>query len=202
MEAIDDAGLRGQAHPCDYLNFFCLGNRETPRPGEYVPPVKPEEGTDYWRAQASLDDEYVIVGSANLNERSLAGNRDSEIAQGSYQPAHLNGSDGGRALGVVHAFRTSLWHEHLMNDVGAGAGVAVSAEPESVECVHAVRRTRSCGMRTRRTGWRTCGGTCCRSRSACRVREVTDLPADGCFPDTKAPVKGRKSATLPAILTT
>ncbi|KAI4990346.1 hypothetical protein ZWY2020_038709 [Hordeum vulgare] len=94
MEAIDDAELRGQAHPCDYLNFFCLGNREARRPAEYVPPANPEKGTDYWRAQASrrspiyvhaklmiVDDEYVIVGSANLNERSLAGNQDSEIAQ-------------------------------------------------------------------------------------------------------------------------
>jgi phospholipase D1/2 len=60
-----------------------------------------------------VDDEYVIVGSANLNERSLAGNRDSEIAQGSYQPAHLNGPGGGRAQSIVHAFRMLLWHEHL-----------------------------------------------------------------------------------------
>ncbi|KAM0866858.1 hypothetical protein ACQ4PT_042370 [Festuca glaucescens] len=217
MEAIDDAGLRGQAHPCDYLNFFCLGNRETPRPGEYVPPVKPEEGTDYWRAQASrrgpiyvhaklmiVDDEYVIVGSANLNERSLAGNRDSEIAEGSYQPAHLNGRDGGRARGVVHAFRMSLWHEHLMDNVGAGAGAAVFAEPESVECVHAVRRAAEAlwDAYTRDRVEDLRGHLLTFPISVSEFGEVTDLPADGCFPDTKAPVKGRKSATLPAILTT
>lgn len=35
-----------------------------------------------------VDDEYVIVGSANINQRSLAGSRDTEIAMGSYQPHH------------------------------------------------------------------------------------------------------------------
>lgn len=33
-----------------------------------------------------VDDEYVILGSANINERSMAGSRDTEIAMGSYQP--------------------------------------------------------------------------------------------------------------------
>lgn len=33
-----------------------------------------------------VDDEYVIVGSANINQRSLAGSKDTEIAMGAYQP--------------------------------------------------------------------------------------------------------------------
>lgn len=33
-----------------------------------------------------VDDEYVILGSANINQRSLAGTRDTEIAMGAYQP--------------------------------------------------------------------------------------------------------------------
>lgn len=33
-----------------------------------------------------VDDEYVIVGSANINQRSLEGTRDTEIAMGAYQP--------------------------------------------------------------------------------------------------------------------
>ncbi|KAF7072674.1 hypothetical protein CFC21_077775 [Triticum aestivum] len=218
MQAIDDAGLRGQAHPCDYLNFFCLGNREAPRPGgEYVPPAKPEKGTDYWRAQASrrapiyvhaklmiVDDEYVIVGSANLNERSLAGNRDSEIAQGSYQPAHLNGPGGGRARGLVHGFRMSLWHEHLMSHMCAGAGEDVFLEPESAECVGAVRRAAEAlwDAYTRDRVEDLRGHLLPFPISVSEFGEVADRTADGCFPDTRAPVKGRKSATLPAILTT
>lgn len=33
-----------------------------------------------------VDDEYVILGSANINQRSMEGTRDSEIAMGAYQP--------------------------------------------------------------------------------------------------------------------
>uniref|UniRef100_A0A0D3H6Y4 Phospholipase D n=1 Tax=Oryza barthii TaxID=65489 RepID=A0A0D3H6Y4_9ORYZ len=237
-KAIDDAGLRGQAHPCDYLNFFCLGNREAPRPGEYSPPETPDVDTDYWRAQvnrrfpiyvhaklmialfnlchgsshlcrrlttvffSAVDDEYVMVGSANLNERSLAGNRDSEIAQGSYQPAHLNGGPRGRARGLVHAFRMSLWHEHLMGHAGGGGSVFL--EPESAECVRAVRRAAEAtwDAYTRDTMEDLPGHLLPFPITVSEFGEVADLTADGCFPDTTAPVKGRRSLKLPAILTT
>ncbi|KAL6655573.1 hypothetical protein ACP70R_006399 [Stipagrostis hirtigluma subsp. patula] len=218
MKAIDDAGLRGQVHPCDYLNFFCLGNREAPRPGEYSPPETPEKDTDYWRAQVNrrapiyvhaklmiVDDEYVMVGSANLNERSLAGNRDSEIAQGSYQPAHLNGPCG-RARGQVHGFRMSLWHEHFMGRHAAGEDVdaGVFLEPESVDCVRAVRQAaeRLWDAYTQDRVEDLPGHLLPFPITVSEFGEVADLPADGCFPDTRAPVKGWKAAKLPAILTT
>ena len=35
-----------------------------------------------------VDDEYVILGSANINERAMAASRDTEIAMGAYQPHH------------------------------------------------------------------------------------------------------------------
>jgi hypothetical protein len=35
-----------------------------------------------------VDDEYVIIGSANINQRSLEGTRDTEIAMGAYQPLY------------------------------------------------------------------------------------------------------------------
>lgn len=35
-----------------------------------------------------VDDEYVLVGSANINQRSLDGSRDTEIAVGAYQPTY------------------------------------------------------------------------------------------------------------------
>lgn len=35
-----------------------------------------------------VDDEYVILGSANINQRSMEGTRDTEIAMGAYQPQH------------------------------------------------------------------------------------------------------------------
>ena len=37
-----------------------------------------------------VDDEYILIGSANINQRSLSGERDSEIAMGGYQPGKLN----------------------------------------------------------------------------------------------------------------
>lgn len=33
-----------------------------------------------------MDDEYILMGSANINQRSLEGTRDTEIAMGAYQP--------------------------------------------------------------------------------------------------------------------
>jgi len=35
-----------------------------------------------------VDDEYVISGSANINQRSMDGSRDTEIAMGGFQPRH------------------------------------------------------------------------------------------------------------------
>ena len=35
-----------------------------------------------------VDDEYVLIGSANINQRSMDGSRDTEIAMGAYR-VHL-----------------------------------------------------------------------------------------------------------------
>lgn len=63
-KAIVEAGLKGKAHPSDYLNFFCLGNREVPRQGDYVPSDHPQEGTDYSRAQ--INRRFLIYVHAKL----------------------------------------------------------------------------------------------------------------------------------------
>lgn len=62
--AIKEAGLARKTHPTDYLNFFCLGNREKKQPGEYVPPEKPEPETDYWKAQVNR--RFLIYVHAKL----------------------------------------------------------------------------------------------------------------------------------------
>jgi len=59
-----------------------------------------------------VDDEYVILGSANINQRSLAGSRDTEIAMGAYQPhyawstknRHPHGQVRGLALKIMPSF--------------------------------------------------------------------------------------------------
>lgn len=110
--------------PRNYLSFFCLGNRETMQPGEYIPVQKPEPNTNYSRAQQArrfmiyihskmmiVDDEYIIIGSANINQRSMDGGRDSEIAMGAFQPNHLATEQPAR--GQIFGFRMALWREHL-----------------------------------------------------------------------------------------
>ncbi|XP_026659115.2 phospholipase D delta-like isoform X2 [Phoenix dactylifera] len=86
-------------HPQDYLNFYCLGNRELLPEGAIQSTNQPLEKTAvvlsqkyqrfmiYVHAKGMIvDDEYVILGSANINQRSLDGSRDTEIAMGAYQP--------------------------------------------------------------------------------------------------------------------
>ena len=53
-----------------------------------------------------MDDSYIIVGSANINQRSQDGARDTELAMGAFQPAL-------RDRGGVYGFRMSLWREQV-----------------------------------------------------------------------------------------
>lgn len=91
------------AHPQDYLNFYCLGNREQCEDqvsnsgnhsssnggGSISASQKHGRFMIYVHAKGMIvDDEYVILGSANINQRSMAGSRDTEIAMGAYQPHH------------------------------------------------------------------------------------------------------------------
>ena len=88
--------------PTDYLMFYCLGKRETKdqRPDHLE---DPEEDTPACLAVKSLrhpiyvhsklmivDDDYIIIGSANINQRSMAGSRDTEIAMGASQPDFMS----------------------------------------------------------------------------------------------------------------
>ncbi|CAO2151033.1 unnamed protein product [Urochloa humidicola] len=136
------------ADPRDYLTFFCLGNRETKLevPREYEPKGHPPLGSDYDRAQKArrtmiyvhsklmiVDDEYIIIGSANINQRSMDGGRDTEIAMGAYQPAYLN-ANGQVAKGQIHGLRMSLWYEHLAELKDE------FKDPGSLKCVRMVNK--------------------------------------------------------------
>ena len=143
----------------------------------------------------SVDDEYVIIGSANLNQRSQEGDRDTEMAMGAYQPFHLAAQHPAR--GQVHGFRMALWFEHL------GRLDDAFLQPWSVDCIRMVKSIAD-------EHWAMWAGD-----------EVVDLPGhlatfpvaigeDGslsnlpgfeCFPDTDAKILGTKSDELPSILT-
>lgn len=49
-----------------------------------------------------VDDEYVVIGSANINQRSMEGTRDTEIAMGAYQPQHTWARKQSGPRGQVH----------------------------------------------------------------------------------------------------
>ncbi|GJN31685.1 hypothetical protein PR202_gn00013 [Eleusine coracana subsp. coracana] len=207
--AIQARGL--QADPRDYLTFFCLGNKEAVTPGEYVPPERPEPDTDYQRAQQArrfmiyvhakmmiVDDEYIIVGSANINQRSMDGGRDSEIAMGAYQPAHLAARNR-PATGDVHGFRVALWQEHLGRDAAAQDVLY----PSSLACVRRMNRVAQ-------RHWDMFADDAFRGDLPGHLMAYPVGVGDGGeivettarFPDTKAKVLGAKSDILPAILTT
>ncbi|XP_060673012.1 phospholipase D alpha 1 [Ziziphus jujuba] len=207
IQALQRKGL--DENPMDYLTFFCLGNRKKQIPGEYVPPEAPEQDSDYSRAQKSrrfmiyvhskmmiVDDEYIIIGSANINQRSMDGARDSEIAMGGYQPHHLAGDRPAR--GQIHGFRLALWFEHLQ----------VYDEsfkyPQTVECIRTVNQIAQ-------KNWNIYSGTTVVDLPGYLLRypievsrsgAVEVLPGFEFFPDTKARVLGTKSDYLPPILTT
>jgi phosphatidylserine/phosphatidylglycerophosphate/cardiolipin synthase-like enzyme len=51
-----------------------------------------------------VDDEYIICGSANINQRSMDGSRDTEIATGGYQPHYTWDHQHSHPLGQVSFF--------------------------------------------------------------------------------------------------
>ncbi|XP_071692922.1 phospholipase D gamma 1-like isoform X3 [Rutidosis leptorrhynchoides] len=80
-----------------------------------------------------VDDEFVIMGSANINQRSLEGSRDTEIAMGAYQPYHTWANKRSSPHGQIFGYRMSLWAEHI------GGLESTFERPESLECVRRVR---------------------------------------------------------------
>ncbi|XP_042396137.1 phospholipase D delta-like [Zingiber officinale] len=132
------------AHPQDYLNFFCLGKRETMK-DKLLQNVQSLEKSSanlsqkfrrfmiYVHAKGMIvDDEYVMVGSANINQRSMSGSRDTEIAMGAYQPHHTWAMKKRHPHGQVYGYRMSLWAEHL------GMVDDRFSDPSSLECVQFV----------------------------------------------------------------
>ncbi|KAE8710821.1 Phospholipase D gamma 3 [Hibiscus syriacus] len=146
-QALVETGLEKRYEPQDFLNFFCLGNREAvdgvsssnaSDPTMSITPQalakKSRRFMIYIHSKGMIvDDEYVIIGSANINQRSMEGTRDTEIAMGAYQPSHTCLSERHNPHGQVYGYRMSLWAEHI-------GGVEESfKQPESLDCVRKVR---------------------------------------------------------------
>ncbi|XP_027356581.1 phospholipase D alpha 1-like [Abrus precatorius] len=204
---------RIEANPRDYLTFFCLGNREGKKDKEYTPPEAPEPNSDYSRAQQSrrfmiyvhakmmiVDDEYIIIGSANINQRSMDGARDSEIAMGGFQPGHIVSE--GPPRGQIYGFRRALWYEHL----GDLPDTSIFDNPQRLDCIRLVNHLAQ-------INWDKYSNEAFDEydtfhhllRYPVEVTydgKIATLPGFEYFPDTKARILGSKSDYLPPILTT
>ncbi|KAG0544686.1 hypothetical protein BDA96_02G297600 [Sorghum bicolor] len=193
----------------DYLNFFCLGNREEP-PSNGSP--ESEKSTDksaaglatkyrrfmiYVHAKGMIvDDEYVILGSANINQRSLAGSRDTEIAMGAYQPHYAWSTKNGHPHGQVYGYRTSLWAEHL------GTVDDRFKDPSSLECVRRVNQIAvENWQRFTAEEMSTLQGHLLKYPVKVEADgKISSLPDQECFPDVGGKILGA-STSLPDSLT-
>jgi phospholipase D1/2 len=201
-KAISRKGV--DAHPRDYLNIFCLGNREPVDPNVPPPTTEPKAGSlqakilktrrfmIYVHAKMLVvDDEYVLEGSANINQRSQDGERDTEIAMGAFQP---NFRPQGR--GVVYGHRMACFEEHL------GKVEDIFESPQDVRCVRRVRELA-------KENWEAYvsdkvqnlphGHLLPYPLEVAQNGVVRNLPGFRHFPDTKADVTGKK-IQVPAVL--
>ncbi|KAF0910719.1 hypothetical protein E2562_004710 [Oryza meyeriana var. granulata] len=194
------------AHPQDYLNFYCLGNREESSSND-----SPESNDKSAAALARkyrrfmiyvhakgmiVDDEYVILGSANINQRSLAGSRDTEIAMGAYQPHHAWSTKGSHPHGQVYGYRTSLWAEHL------GMVDDLFKDPSSLDCVEFVNGVAEENWnRFTAEEMKTLQGHLLKYPVKVEVDgKIGPLPEQECFPDVGGKILGAPTS-LPDTLT-
>jgi phospholipase D1/2 len=165
----------------------------------------------------AVDDEYIIVGSANINQRSMDGSRDSEIAVGAYQPQHLATEYTEQrydiycdyywvtlnkwARGKVHQFRLALWREHLGHAAAQASGDAL-LNPESSGCMSRLNHVAQ-------QHWDMYASDTFQGNLPGHLMPyplgVSDrgelLETVAFFPDTKAWVFGSSSSSLPPVLT-
>ncbi|XVE56223.1 hypothetical protein DITRI_Ditri03aG0220500 [Diplodiscus trichospermus] len=199
------------SHPQDYLNFYCLGNREElPQDYSCSSSFQPNNGDTvsasqkfqrfmiYVHAKGMIvDDEYVILGSANINQRSLAGSRDTEIAIGAYQPYYTWGERKRHLRGQVYGYRMSLWAEHMekVDDL--------FNKPESLECVKRVNNIAEQNWKRYSDDafTRLQGHLLKYPIKVDRSGKVGHLPGHETFPDVGGKVLGCRT-TLPDALTT
>ncbi|XP_069983520.1 uncharacterized protein [Penaeus vannamei] len=140
LQAIDS-----DAHPTDYLFFMCLGKQEARINYDASGLPRPEPETKEWKwhnlshfliyVHSKLliaDDAYLVVGSANFNDRSFLGDRDTEIAVLAQQVETVGNYEQVISNGRIQQFRRSLWAEHtgglsetdpLLKDLGSQAAI-------------------------------------------------------------------------------
>lgn len=117
--------------PDDYITFFSLRGWGK-LPGE----VLTTEQVYIHAKLMIVDDRLAIIGSANINERSQRGDRDSELAAVIRDTDLIDGTMGGKPFKVgrfAHTLRVRLMREHLGIDVDSLYEEDIEQQPDSVE---------------------------------------------------------------------
>lgn len=96
----------------NYIQFFGLRNH-----GRRTPGSSPATEIIYIHSKLMIvDDAYLICGSANLNDRSMNGDRDSELAVVCNSMNFVQSTRAGIPVGIsqpIYEFRAKLWQEHF-----------------------------------------------------------------------------------------
>lgn len=148
-----------------------------------------------------VDDEIVMTGSSNINERSMSGFRDTELAVGMFQPEHVCK---GNQLpeGEVARFRKRLWAEHAVgvDQNGPLRFPEALEDPGSIECMRALREIAE-------RNWKQYRDTKTTTMTSHLLPYPYIIERDGrmgtrlrSFPDTRALVSGIPSKIIPNIL--
>ncbi|KAF8043392.1 hypothetical protein BT93_A1658 [Corymbia citriodora subsp. variegata] len=190
-----------ESHPQDYLNFYCLGkceeNSGQPLDNADSESYKSKRFMIYVHADGMVvDDEYVLLGSANINQRSLVGTKDTEIAMGAYQPHHTWAKKEGHPRGQVHGYRMSLWAEHLEKLE------ACFNEASSLECVKRVNEIAGNNWNSYKGQGQLQGHLLQYPIQVDRDGNVGPLQGSEEFPDVGGKVVGAPSNAIPHVLTT
>jgi len=196
-----------QSSPKDYLSLYSLVNREVVECSRCVEAATTEVETGALMFAARrepiyihsklmiVDDEYLIMGSANINERSMSGTRDTELAYGAYQPACVTPEDGDEGpRGAVQAFRLQLWASHL--GISDAKKLDVYRQPHKLDVAKAFRATAE-------ANWELYAGEEIADMFGHIVPYPYDISADGSvaargnglFVDTLAPICGKAGLT-------
>ena len=144
----DSLRLHGRpGQPTDYLQFYCLVKKERAEniPADYLETPEPGSQAELLRQSRRfmiyvhsklmiVDDSAVMVGSANINQRSMAGSRDTELALLAHQPSqtlltrggHLPGGDLARLVSHLspHISHLSPHTSHLSPHTSSLSGSA------------------------------------------------------------------------------
>ena len=118
----------------EYIGFYSLR-------GHGLVNKVPETELIYIHSKLMIvDDKTVILGSANINDRSMLGKRDSEYAVMINEQRKLTTKMNGEtynAANFAHSFRVHLFAEHL----GIDPKNEILNDPLSDEFLHLVRKT-------------------------------------------------------------